>query len=99
MLNTFSAETFQPFIGQAFRVRFSDGAATEITLVEVSATDTDTDPRRLRPPFRLVFTGPAGRAAPQAIYPVENDALGEMAIFLVPFSSDAQGISYEAIFS
>jgi hypothetical protein len=99
MLNTLSVSTFEPLVGQSFRARFDGTSITEIALVEVSPMESDADARRARSPFRLMFRGPAGRVAPQAIYTVENDVLGEMGIFLVPIKADAHGVEYEAIFT
>ena len=97
MLNTVTVRTFEPLVGQAFRVTLDDTTHGELMLVEASLLGTDA--RRVRAPFRLMFRGPAGRVAPQAIYPVENEALGEMGIFLVPIKADADGVYYEAIFT
>lgn len=99
MLNTLSVATFSPLVGQVFRAQFVDSVRAELTLVEASPLGTDTDPRRARAPFRLMFRGPAGVVAPQAIYSVENEVLGQMDLFLVPISADANGVTYEAIFT
>ena len=99
MPNTLSLGTFEPLVGQVVRVRFGDAAPSELTLIEASALGTDADPRRQRAPFRLTFRGPPGEVAPQAIYRVEHDALGELSIFLVPVRADANGVIHEAIFA
>lgn len=99
MLESLTAENFQPLVGQSFRVRFAEFEVAELALVEASAIGADTDPQRTRTPFRLLFRGTPGRVAQQAIYLIEHETLGEQGIFLVPVSADADGVYYEAIFN
>jgi hypothetical protein len=68
MLNTFSVATFSPCVGQVFHAQFGDTVRAELALVEASPLGTDTDTRRARAPFRLMFRGPAGVVAPQAVF-------------------------------
>ncbi|MEP6491706.1 MAG: hypothetical protein ABJF01_03455 [bacterium] len=99
MLNTLSVATFEPHVGQQFRMQLAAASHVEVTLVEASPLATDGDARRQRAPFRLIFRGPASQVASQAIYSVEHDSLAPMSIFLVPIRADAAGVYYEAIFT
>jgi hypothetical protein len=99
MLNTFSVTTFQPHVGQTFRLRLAESASVDLTLVEASPLGTDADTRRLRAPFRLIFRGSMGRAPRQAIYTIEHETLPPIEVFLVTISADATGVYLEAIFT
>jgi len=52
-----------------------------------------------RQPFVLTFRGPAQPILPQAMYDFEHPRHGMIAIFIVPIDGNAEGITYEAIFS
>jgi len=49
--------------------------------------------------FSLIFTAPAGAPLHQGSYAVEHPALGNLPLFLVPIAGDAEGVTYEAVFS
>ncbi|HEY4129032.1 MAG TPA: hypothetical protein VGM50_00325 [Gemmatimonadaceae bacterium] len=99
MLDTFTVATFEPHIGATFRARLPDATSIDLTLVEASSLAADSDARRQRAPFRLIFRDPARRIARQGIYDVAHDALAPMSIFLVPVQADASGTYVEAIFT
>lgn len=48
--------------------------------------------------FSLLFHGPLTPILPQAIYPLENAAMGRLEIFIVPLGPDKEGMRYQAIF-
>jgi hypothetical protein len=85
-----------PTVGETFTV--GDPAGTTIELILVEATAHDAGPSALRPPFSLLFHGPADPFLPQASYRFEHPALGVMGIFIVPLGRDEHGAAYEAIF-
>ena len=96
MHQPFSLETFSPRVGEPFWIRLSDGRV-ETRLVEAhawSAAGKDD-----RAPFSLVFVGPGRFVLPQQTYQLENDALGELELFLVPIGAEGEGMRYEAVFT
>jgi hypothetical protein len=99
MLNTLTVATFEPHVGEQFRMRLADAPAVDVTLVEASPLVTDGDARRLRAPFRLTFRAPFDGAPRQAIYAVEHAQLQAMSLFLVPVKVDSTGVYFEAIFT
>ena len=85
---------FAEQVGASFALTTPAGVFT-LTLVSAD--------RHPAPPgyesFTLLFRGPASPSLPQAIYPLQHDALGQNEIFLVPIRQDAQGLYYEAVFN
>ena len=49
--------------------------------------------------FSLYFHGPADRQLPQGTYALAHDALGALALFLVPIGANPERVVYEACFS
>lgn len=102
MLAGATRETFAPHVGTTFALRAArpDGPATEVDLVleEATAAPAPTGDRG-RPPFSLVFRGPAEPLLPQATYPLGHEQLGDFEIFLVPIGRDASAARYEAVFT
>jgi hypothetical protein len=91
-LDTLTVDHFRERLNDSFRVEAEDGTAFDVELVEVMEV-----PRAPggRVPFSLVFRGGPSPTLPQAIYRLENDALGAIEIFLVPIAADR----YEAVFT
>lgn len=52
----------------------------------------------IREPFNLLFRGPGKPYLKQQMYTLLHAELGEVDLFLVPVSQDAQGFYYEAVF-
>ncbi len=84
-----AASDFAPHVATAFTLWLGD---RPVPLVLDSADGAGADPERS---FVLRFT--AAEALAQGTYPVEHEAVGHMAIFLVPV--DAAGTRYEAVFN
>lgn len=95
--NELTVETFTPVVGETFTVGGEGGAKVDLLLVE--ATATDADPNAPRPPFSLLFQGPAEPFLPQATYRFEHASLGALGIFIVPLGHDEHGTTYEALFA
>jgi hypothetical protein len=96
MLDSVTAETFQPHVGEEFNVSADDKRFTfRLGSVELLANVNS----RPRVPFTLVFYGPADNVLPQMIYRLEHESLGPMEVFLVPIGPDAVGMRYEAVFT
>jgi hypothetical protein len=90
-------DTFTPVVGETFTVGGDGGAKVELLLVE--AMPKDAGPHAPRPPFSLLFHGPADPFMPQATYRFEHGSLGMMEIFIVPLGHDEHGTTYEAFFA
>jgi hypothetical protein len=102
MLDRLTHEDFAGFVGDKFRLVPDAAAPLEVELIE--ATALPVRPLRLgepsrRPPFSLVFRGPAAVVLPQCMYRLEHARLGVLDLFLVPIGQDPQGIHYEAVFN
>lgn len=91
-LASLSVADFAALRGDRFRIAPDDAPAFEVELVDV--TEIAREPGG-RAPFSLVFQGGPNPPLPQRIYRLEHDALGPIAIFLVPIASDR----YEAVFT
>lgn len=102
MLDKLTVDDFRPAIGQAFTIDAGDGRRIDLTLTEARTIDpgaAPTDDAGHRAPFALDFRGPAEPTLPQAIYRLENDALGALELFIVPVARSEAGTDYEAIFT
>ncbi|HKA35494.1 MAG TPA: hypothetical protein VKH43_01655 [Thermoanaerobaculia bacterium] len=100
MLDRLTVEDFSRLLGRTFRLLLEGNPALELVLVEARSLSPGrgaAGPRR--EPFSLVFRGPASPILPQRIYPLENEALGRLEIFLVPIEAGAEGVKYEAVFN
>lgn len=49
--------------------------------------------------FSVLFRGPLEPMLPQHLYPLDNAALGEQILFLVPIGPDKHGMLYDATFN
>lgn len=90
--------TFEPLVGDAFAVAIDAAGARSIEFVLASATSAGDWPGG-RQPFSLVFRGPPEPLLPQAIYALQHAGVGALEIFVVPIARDAEGVSYQAIFT
>lgn len=86
---------------QKFKLYVEGGDIMDAQLVEVKALAANNDypiPSQ-RTPFSLVFLTVEKVVLPQQIYRVENEAMGEIQLFLVPIGQDEKGTRYEALFN
>jgi len=100
MLDRLTVADFSPLLNRTFRLLAEGYPAVELVLVEarsLSPGPSAAGPRR--EPFSLVFRGPASPTLPQRIYPLENETLGHLEIFIVPIEAGAEGVKYEAVFN
>jgi hypothetical protein len=90
-----TAADFEARIEEDFRIPTEEGAIA-LKLVEVRRLG-----RALREggAFSLSFLSPPGPILPQAIYPLDNAALGTVELFLVALGPKDGGNSYEAVFT
>jgi hypothetical protein len=100
VLDKLTVAEFTGQVGRTFRLTPADAPAQALVLVEARDLSLRTRaPGPGRAPFSLLFLGPKGPVLPQRIYPLENETLGRLEIFLVPIGADADGVKYEAIFN
>lgn len=92
-------EDFAGRVGEIFVVSDEGGPAVALTLTEAELLRTGTPPPSGRPPYSLTFVAEDERMLPQRIYRIEQEALGEITLFLVPIGKDERGISYQALFN
>jgi hypothetical protein len=95
VLESFTVATFQPLVGDAFALEVEPGATVEARLTEATGRERPGAPR---PPFSLIFTGPAEPLLPQGSRRLEHPSLGAFELFLVPIGRDERGVHYEAAF-
>jgi hypothetical protein len=106
MLETFTAQTFTPYVGETFHLILDEPPPVEMQLVSVTESDFPAaargtaDPSR-RVSFSLLFLDQQhpGFFLPQSIYHLEHERLGAMDLFLVPLGPVAEGMRYEAVFN
>ncbi|GEM_PF-437476 len=90
---------FEDKVGQMFDAMVH-GGAVEITLVSAEALPLARGPELSRPPFSLLFLGPAEEFLGQGIQQLSHPELGTREIFLVPIGRDADGAyRYQAVFN
>jgi hypothetical protein len=70
--------------------------ALDLVLIEVEEFGPSTGGRNA---FSLRFLGPLRPILPQAIYRLENAAMGALEVFLVPLGPHQGGMRYEAVFT
>lgn len=99
MLERLTASDFVPLIGAEFRLSVPGEADSQPIRLQSAAVLGDARQPGMREPFALHFLGAGTAALPQAIYRLESETLGPIEIFLVPIGRDANGVTYEAIFS
>jgi len=104
MLETLTRESFEPLIGQKFKLSLEDARTFDLELTDVEALPVAGRGRRSGPPpkrepFSLFFTGEP--LLPQAMYPLQHDAFGKepLKIFIVPVGKKESGYEYEAVFT
>ena len=99
MLDKLTRANFEKCLNQKFLIHVSDQEPLETELIEVRGlVPPDDDPDR-RPPFSLIFRGPADATLQQAVFKLENETMGEIEIFLVTVGPDDEGLRHEAIFN
>ena len=99
MLDKLTQENFEKCLNQKFLIHVSDQDPLETELIEVQRLEPpDDDPDR-RPPFSLIFRGPADASLQQSVFKLENETMGEIEIFLVTLGPDDEGLRHEAIFN
>lgn len=95
-------DDFADRVGEQFHVRLREDHSLTLVLSEAtpSALPGGPDPEGAsRQQFSLLFRGPSSPSLDQGTWDLSHDAMGELAVFLVPLGPDAQGPRYEAVFA
>jgi hypothetical protein len=95
MLEKLHSQSFARCLHETFRVIPPGTDAFDLELIQV--TEQFKTPRQEA--FSIVFRGPAASFMQQGIYPLRNESLGELDLFLVPIGHDDGGYLYEAVFN
>jgi len=92
-------EDFSDKVGQIFSITFDDAPAIAMTLAEAELMPSSLKGADVRPAFSLVFLIDVPKMLPQQLYRVEQEALGQMDLFLVPVGKKPDGFEYQAMFN
>ena len=98
MLERVTAENFAPHVGDRFVMHLADGQTVALTLIAAEQNGKQ-QPGAQRAPFALLFRPPPGVVPAQQLYRLVHEQLGELEIFLVPVTPDAEGPRLEAVFT
>ena len=103
MVETLTLDDFAGHLEEPFAIDLgTDFPGLEplvLTLIEAEPIETSQDLGERRAPFSLVFRGPGEPELAQRIYPLDNETLGRLEIFLVPIGREDEGMRYEAVFT
>lgn len=103
-LETPTVDQFEATLESPFALDLGEAGTLTLTLTGLQRLGDpvpaeDTDGPAPRQPFSLVFGGPLETQLGQGTYALRHDALGVLAIFLVPIARDAEAMRYEAVFA
>ncbi len=90
-----SYEEFKEQLNKNFELRIDGAEPIQFELIEVSER-TVTPKQEM---FSLVFRMRGSEVLQQQIYPLENGAMGQTELFLVPVGKDNEAVFYEAVFN
>jgi hypothetical protein len=97
MLDQLTIESFEPLVGSSFWLH-NGAQKMELRLTRAGRVMASEAARLKRTAFSLYFIGPI--LLPQQIYRLTHDAFAEpLDIFLVPIGKEANGYSFEAVFT
>ncbi|HZW26297.1 MAG TPA: hypothetical protein VFF26_12505 [Gallionella sp.] len=97
-LTTLCLADFSAHVGNDFRLRAENGEC-QLKLKEARDSQRYSRNGQTRPPFSLIFSGPAGISFQQGTYTLDHDELGELHIFLVPVGIEQDSVQLEAVFN
>jgi hypothetical protein len=95
-LASLTAADFDAAAGSVFELVGRESVLLELRLTEVVRLRERPGHRQ---PFSLLFRGPLSPVAEQDTHRLVHAELGELEIFLGPIAADADGVTYEAVFS
>ena len=98
MTDRLELSTFEPHVGDVFKIDVAEGPSLALTLAE--ANRGPWQPHEGPPTaFELMFRGPADPVLPQATYCLTHSSLGDLDIFIVPIARSEAATTYQAVFS
>lgn len=98
MTDLLTFTTFNPLVGQKFRVSSGNHDEEKLELIEVNALPVqDNAPRQ--EPFSLVFRGDKACGLWQGSVQLEHASIGSTDFFLVPIGEDDKGMYFQALFN
>jgi hypothetical protein len=99
MLEDLTPSSFEKLVGDQFSLILDDQSRLDLELVSVTPGPSGGDETESRrDPFSIILRGPLEPVLPQRIYPLENQELGTLELFIVPIGPDESGMQYEAVF-
>ncbi len=103
MIETLTLDDFAAHLEEPFAIDlgtdFPGLGPLVLTLIKAEPIETSQDLGERRTPFSVVFRGPGEPELTQRIYPLDNETLGRLEIFLVPIGPDDEGMRYQAVFN
>jgi len=97
LLDQLTIETFQPLVGSSFWIHV-DGRKIELRLTDTRKVMESEAARLRRNPFSLYFLAPL--LLDQRIFHLTHESFAEpLDLFLVPLGKEANGFTYEAVFT
>ena len=102
-MEKYTADTFAPYVGQAFRFESADVARkpVQLELLEVKRPKYGARPQDLREPFSLMFTAASPESFTSAVLRILHDDFASSEWFVsrvfVP-GADPRAAYYEAVF-
>jgi hypothetical protein len=95
---TYSFDDFHACLAQDFTLDTGGGDTATLSLISVEKNphSESVDGREV---FSVLFRGPADKVLPQQTYAMNNQDMGELALFIVPIGPDKKGMCYEAVFT
>jgi hypothetical protein len=88
---------FAAYLGQSFRIEDGVAPPLDMRLVDVADRRPRADGHHGGESFALIFRGPGDRALAQQTYQFSHPDLGTFALFIVPGSTQPEGVNHEAI--
>ncbi len=98
MPDPYELTTYEPHVGDVFRLEFADHPPVDLTLVEAAPGPWQRDVGE-RIAFRLEFAGPTEPLLEQRTYRMQHAEIGTLEIFIVPVARDEKTATYEAVFT
>jgi hypothetical protein len=97
-------ENFSLWQKSKFRVPLDPENSVELELTEVNTLLNPGNPQAVKnqtvqQSFSLIFHGPKDRFLPQRMYLLENDAIGQFELFIVPIGQKPGLFQYQAVFN
>ena len=94
-MDNLTHEKFSENLNGDFEVRVDDSTTVKLVLIQVSELRESSRNSF----FSVLFRGPGDSMLPQGLYAMENEAMGQFELFIVPVGVTEAGYEYEAVFN